>query len=231
MLLPNDRVVMVSGANRGIGAAIARRLASDGYRLSLGVRERARSALPESDRVLVARYDAQDRDAGARWVAATAERFGRIDAVVNNAGISRAYSVEIGDEAELDAMWDVNVKAPLRVVRAALPYLVDCGCGRVVQVASLSGKRLIKDNHGYAMTKFASVALAHAVRRLGWERGIRATALCPGMVNTDMQKANVDRGALTQPEDLADAVSFLLGLPNGASVAELLVNCRFEEMV
>ena len=231
MLTPGDRVVMLSGANRGIGAAIAQRLAGEGYRLSLGMRDRAKSKLAPSDRVMVARYDADDADAATQWVTATVERYGRIDAVINNAGISRAYSVEAGDEADLDAMWQVNVKAPLRVVRAALPYLKQCGTGRVVQMASLSGKRLFKDNHGYAMTKFATVALAHAVRRMGWEHGIRATALCPGMVNTDMIRANVDRAALTQPEDLAEVVSLLLRLPNTASVAELLVNGRLEDMV
>ncbi len=230
MLAPGDRVVMLSGASRGIGAAIARRLADEGYRLSLGMRNRAKAALAESARVTVAPYDAEDTEAAARWVAATVERFGRIDAVINNAGISRVYSVEAGDEADLDAMWQVNVKAPLRVVRAALPYLKESGAGRVVQLASLSGKRLYKDNHGYAMTKFATVALAHAVRRMGWEHGIRATALCPGMVNTDMIRAAVDRPALTQPEDLAEIVALLLRLPNTASVAELTVNSRFEDM-
>ena len=81
------------------------------------------------------------------------------------------------------------------------------------------------------MTKFATIALAHAVRRIGWDHGIRATAFCPGMVNTDMTAwyKDGDRAALTQPEDLAAAVSFLLQLPNSAAIAELLVNFRMED--
>jgi len=233
MLPVDNRVVMISGASRGIGAAIAERLLADGFRVSLGLRSASRSSLAQSDACLHTHYDATAPDSHRPWVAETVARFGRIDAIVNNAGISRPFSVEDGDEQALDAMWLVNVKAPIRVVREALPYLKQSGVGRVVQVASLSGKRVVRHNHGYAMTKFAAVALAHSVRRMGWEHGIRATALCPGMVNTDMTAwfKDGDRSNLTQPEDLAAAVAFLLRLPNSASIAELLVNYRFEDTV
>jgi len=231
MLPPGERVVMVSGANRGIGAAVARRLAADGFRLSLGVRNSRAPAVNASEHCLIARYEARQRDSAKAWVDATLERFGRIDALVNNAGIAPESPVEEESEDALDDMWLVNVKAPLRVIRAALPHLKKSGVGRVVNIASLSGKRVKNDNAGYAMSKFALLALTHSVRRLGWQHGIRATAICPSFVATDMTAdvEGVARSEMIQPDYIAQLVATVLSLPNNAAVAELLVNMRYEE--
>ncbi len=233
MMAADGRVVMISGASRGIGAAVAWRLARDGYRLSLGARDTRLAPVGDPERCLVARYEASERDAGKSWVAATLERFGRIDGLVNNAGILRTVGVEDEDETGLDEMWLINVKAPLRVVRAALPHLKKSGRGRVVNVASLAGKRVYNAGSGYAMSKFALMALTHSVRRLGWEHGIRATALCPGLVNTDMAASfsPIDPAHMIQPEDLAEMVAYLIALPNNAGIAEVLVNMRHEDML
>jgi len=233
MMAADDRVVMVSGASRGIGAAVARRLTREGYRLSLGARDAKLAPVGDPERCLVTRYEASERDAGKSWVAATMERFGRVDGLVNNAGILRAVGIEDEDEVGLDEMWLINVKAPLRVVRAALPYLKKSGRGRVVNVASLAGKRVYNAGNGYAMSKFALMALTHSVRRLGWEHGIRATALCPGLVNTDMAASfsPINPADMIQPEDLAEMVAYLIALPNNAAIAEVLVNMRHEDML
>jgi len=175
-------------------------------------------------------YDATDRGAERRWVDATIARFGRIDVLVNNAGISTFVGLEDGADDDLDRMFEVNVKAPFRLIRAALPHLKVSGEGRVVNLASLSGKRVMGLNAGYQMSKHAVVALTHAVRRIGWDHGIRATAVCPGFVNTDMT-AHVGELApeqMTQPEDLARLIGSAITLPNNAAIAELLVNCRYE---
>ena len=225
------RVALISGANRGIGAAIARRLAAAGWRLALGVRQPA--AVAGTEACSIHRYDALDRDAGARWVAEAVAAHGRIDALINNAGIAPHVGLEDGDEAALDDLFDINVKAPFRVIRAALPHLKASGQGRVINLASLSGKRVLGLNAGYQMSKHAVVALTHAVRRVGWPHGIRATALCPGYVDTDLIAGKHDLPAdeLIQPEDLARMVELLLDLPNSASIAELLVNGRYESML
>jgi NADP-dependent 3-hydroxy acid dehydrogenase YdfG len=226
---------MISGASRGIGLAIARELKNAGLALSLGIRSPEKFADPlarEAD-VLVHRYDAAERHAAAAWVDATVARFGRVDVLINNAGIARFVSLEEGSEDDLDAMMAINVKAPFRVIRAALPHLKAAGSGRVVNVASLSGKRVMGLNVGYQMSKHAVVALTHAVRRIGWEHGIRATALCPGFVETDMTARVTDlpREQMTDPADLARLVAAVVALPNNAAVAELLVNCRYEHML
>jgi len=231
MLSPAGRVVMVSGAGRGIGRAIALRLAAEGYGLSLGLRDPAAAAALAAPQTLLAAYDATDAGSPAAWVAATVARFGRVDAVVANAGIYHDLDVEAGGEAELDAMWTVNAKAPWRLVRAAWPHLKAAGSGRVVTIASMSAKRVKSGRMtGYAMSKFAALAFTHGVRHSGHAHGIRATAVCPGFVATDMT-ADVEQppaAAMTQPADLAALVAAVLALPNTAVMPELAVNCVLE---
>ena len=223
------RVAMISGASRGIGAAIAVHLSERGWHLSLGVRDRAYADGPAG--ALVQRFDAT-LGLETEWVAATMNRFGRIDAVINNAGLMIPKSIIEADDADLLAMFHVHVQSPLRLARAAWPHLAASGRGRVVTVASLSGKRVKSAKSSlYAITKFAAVALAHGIRQCGWDAGIRSTAICPGFVATDMARpvANRPDSEMTQPADIARLVGMLLDLPNTASVAELAVNCQSEE--
>ena len=229
MMDPAGRVAMVSGAARGIGRAVTERLLAAGYTISAGVRDASR--LPAHDRLTAHVFQASAPGSAAAWVAATMARHGRVDALVNAAGINPRAAMLDADETNFDAMWTVNAKGPMRVIRAAWPHLVAAGEGRVVNVASLSGKRVRNENLGYAMSKFAVMALTQEVRRQGWEHGIRATAVCPGFVDTDMTShvTKVSRDAMTRPEDIAALVEAVLRLPNNATVAELLVNCGHED--
>src|SRR5271156_3123534 len=179
-LSPEGRVVMISGASRGIGLAIAKRLHEDGYVLSLGVRRPGAGTFADFDptRTLVHRFEAEDAITASAWVDATAARFGRIDGLVNNAGMLRPLDLRSGDESVLDEMWAVNVKAPFRLIRLALPHLEKGGTGRIINVASTDG-------------------VTPAANRLA-------------------------------AETVADSVAFLLGLPNNASVSELVINTRLE---
>jgi len=236
MLNPKERCIMVSGANRGIGLAVARRLHLDGYTLSAGARDvdalkRALADLGD-ERISVHRYDAEDAGICKAWVNETIERWGRIDGLVNVAGVLLEFDIADEDETALDLMWTVNVKAPLRMTRYALPHLRRSGTGRIVNLASLAGKRVRGSGVGYPISKFAVMAITHATRHAGWEDGVRATAVCPSWVATDMsgiaQIAAKDR---TQPEDLAHLIADVLSLPNNAAIAELLVNCGREDML
>lgn len=216
---------MISGAGRGLGAAFARSFGAAGWSLSLGMRA---DAAPQ-DEALVHRYEARDTAAATACVNATLARFGRIDAVICNAGVLGPVELEHGTAEALDALWAVNVRAPFLLAQAALPALRACGRGRVVVVASLSGKRVRNLNAGYQITKFAAVGLAHAIRRAGWDDGVRATALCPGYVDTDMARATAAAGTvMSDPDEVAGLVRDVVGLSNSASVAELAINCAFE---
>lgn len=236
-LLPVEgRVVAISGASRGLGRAVAQRLHAEGYGLSLGVREP--EGLVErlgfdAARVSAHRYDATDRDTAQAWIEATLARHGRLDGLVNNAGIFRPTTFEVGGEEDLDAMWEVNVKGPYRVTRAALPALRASGRGRVVNIASTDGKR-VRDGSaslGYVMSKHALVALSQATKFAGWEEGLRVTALCPGAIETELIASvpgATPAANRLAPETVAEMVALLMRLPNAATVSELVVNTRLE---
>ncbi|WP_246384926.1 SDR family NAD(P)-dependent oxidoreductase [Gluconacetobacter asukensis] len=221
---------MVSGASRGIGAAVCRHLLHAGFLVSGGMRTPQDTIAHRNYFPHV--YEALSPTSARQWVDATVQRFGRIDAIANIAGINPRVLVDQEGEEELDRMWAVNVKAPLRLVRAALPHLKASGSGRVINLASLAGRR-VGTNVGYAMTKFAVVALTHGIRQEFWDDGIRASAVCPGYVMTDMtaHETEVAPADMTQPEDVAEIVRMILSLPNSASTAEVLVNCRKESML
>ena len=237
MINPNGRIVLISGAARGIGRAIALVLYAKGYTLSLGARDPSTLSTLTKDmnasRVHSARYDASEWSCHQDWVDGAVARFGRIDALVNNAGISTDITIRTATEAALDEVWAINCKAPLNMIRCALPYLEASGSGRVINIASLSGKRVANDHVAYAMSKFAVMALTQATRKTGWDRGVRACAICPSFVRTDMTAGvtQVGRDEMIDPADLAELVATVIALPNTASVAELLVNCRYEAMV
>jgi NAD(P)-dependent dehydrogenase (short-subunit alcohol dehydrogenase family) len=228
---------MVSGASRGLGAAIARRLHTDGFRLSLGVRDpartRARLDLTSDARVLVERFDAREPASAEGWVDATLARFGRLDGLVNNAGILRQVTFDEGTEEVLDELWQVNVKGPFRLLRLTLPHLRASGHGRVVNVASTDAKRYRDPSVsiGYAMAKHALLALSHAAKFAGWDHGVRVTALCPGAIDTELLAGvpGVTPGPnRLAPATVAEIVSLLFRLPETATISELVVNTRLE---
>ncbi|WP_203595375.1 SDR family NAD(P)-dependent oxidoreductase [Salipiger sp. PrR002] len=234
MGLTTERVALISGAARGIGAATAKALFDAGWTVSLGMR---RPQMPDwakdaPERVHLYTYEATDPATATGWAQEVMERLGCIDAVVASAGISlRKTPVEITD-AEMAQLLEVNVQGPRRLAAACWEPLAASGRGRVVLLASLSGKRVKSPGAGsYAVSKFAVVGLAHALRQAGYERGIRAVAVCPGFVATDMATAveGRDPATMTQPVDLARVIHMLIDLPNEASVAEFHVNCQLGE--
>ena len=231
--MPNDApVVMVSGANRGIGAAIAETLHAAGWRVSLGCRTEP-AERPERNDWLVCHYDALDSQSARSWIEETVRVFGGIDALVNNAGILSRASVLEADSDEFDRVMAVNAKAPMLLTQQAWPHLVAAEQGKVVSIVSLSGKRVRSAGSGlYAMSKFAAQAFVHGLRHCSAETRVRATAICPGFVATDMAAgADIDAEEVTQPEDVARTVRLLLELPPSASIAEVPVNWRIEDTV
>ncbi|MEK1890001.1 MAG: SDR family NAD(P)-dependent oxidoreductase, partial [Phyllobacterium sp.] len=230
--MATPRVALISGASRGIGEAIARVLGDAGWNLSLAMRAPQLPEWADRERVQVVAYHASEPGAEARWTAQALARFGRIDAVIANAGIMIAKDVIEATDADLDEMLEVNVKAPRRLAAAAWNALGKSGRGRVIILASLSGKRVKSSTASlYSVSKFAAVALAHGIRHTGWDLGIRATAICPGFVATDMARkiTNRDDKLMTDPADIARITAMLLDLPNEASVAEFTINCQLEE--
>lgn len=236
MLQPDERVVMISGASRGIGLAMASRLHNEGYRLSLGGRniDALTSVVDgwQGPTISCHYFDASDANSQRVWVEECVETHGQLDGLINNAGAIRPFSLTDFDEAGLDEMWEINVKAPARLTSLVYPHLKAAPTGRVINIASLSGKRVRGGfEPGYAMTKHAVIALTHATRQQWWDDGIRATAICPTWVATDMI-AGKDFGAepIIEPDDLAEVIALVLSLPNNMTVAEMALNCRLEDL-
>lgn len=229
------RTVMISGASRGIGAAIAQRMQAAGWNVSLGLR-RPETAGPDTPQRLACRYDALEPDSERAWIRATIARFGRLDGLVLSAGIhSRATVLETADE-EFDQLIAVNVKSPMRLARLAWPHLEALPDGkpypgRIVLMSSLSGKRVKSAGSGlYGISKFALMGLAQGLRQCGRDNRVRTTAICPSFVATDMAAGVVqDMSELTRPEDIAAIVETVLGLPPTASVADIPVHWSVED--
>ncbi|MBT8455313.1 MAG: SDR family NAD(P)-dependent oxidoreductase [Rhodobacteraceae bacterium] len=231
------KVAMVSGGGRGLGQAIVNALLLDGWSVSMGLRDLSqadRFDVP-SDRLLATPFDANDPAMASAWTDATLEKFGRIDALINNAGILRMVDFEHGDESDLDDLWAINVKAPFRLIRAVLPHLRASGSGRVINIASTDAKRFRSGTSiGYAMSKHALLAMTQAVRHAAWDDGVRATAMCPGAIDTDLiadLPGVTPKSDRLTPETVASMVAFVLTLPNQASVPELISNTRLETLI
>ena len=234
MLEANGRVIMVTGANRGIGLATAKVLAGRGYTLSLGARQPDKIPLVEIGAdCFTHHWDAEQLDSSKAWVDATVEKFEHVHGIVLNAGVELGGALETGTEEEFDQMFQVNFKGPLWLTRAALPHLRRSENGRVINVASLAGKRVLRSELlGYSASKFAALSLTHAVRQSGWEDGVRATSICPGLVETRMtDHVSAPHGQFKlEPETIAETIAYALSLPNSAVVAEILVNSRYEPL-
>ena len=226
-----SKVVMITGASRGIGLAIAQALQSQGYSVSLGLRQPEVELPLSEDGLLRCYYDAFDPKSAKAWYEQTLAAYGHLDALVLSAGLLKVLKIEDDDEEALDEMLDVNVKANWRLARLCLPELKVSGHGRVISLVSLSGKRVKGLSVGYSVSKFAQLALHQGIRNAAFDDGVRCCAICPSWVNTDMARA-VSRLApedMTQPEDLAKLVAQVMALPNSAVVDELTVNCALEK--
>jgi 3-oxoacyl-[acyl-carrier protein] reductase len=217
------KVALVTGASRGIGAAVARRLAAAGVGLGLASRSGDDLGLEGA----VARpCDVRRLDELEAIVAATVERHGRLDIVVANAGVG-AYGafLELSPE-HLDEMIDVNLKGTLYAVRAALPHLLEGGEGDIVTLASEAGRRGLPNEAVYCASKFGQVGFTRALDHELREHGIRCTNVCPGGVATDFA---LDEGRGRTPdalpgmmtaEDVADVVMFVLTRPRSHRILE-----------
>ena len=239
MLKPNNRVILISGASSGIGLAIAKLLLEEGYNLSLGVRniEKTRNLFSKckSQNYIIEKFEATDLKTIDSWVENTINIFGKIDGLINNAGILKIVSFDEGEIEELNELWKVNVVAPFYLTKLCLPHIKKTNYGRIINIASTDGKRYRESvSVGYSMVKHALVSMSHATRIAGWNDGIRVTAICPGAVDTNL--LNGIPGVTTskqrlKPETIAYTVSYVLSLPKNASVAELPINARVESTI
>ena len=216
------KVALVTGASRGIGAAVARQLDEHGVKLGLG----SRSGVDLGLDAVARQCDVRDAEQVDSLVAATVARFGRLDILVANAGVG-AYGpfLELAPE-HLDEMVDVNLKGTLYAVRAALPQLLESGEGDVVTLASEAGRRGLPYEAVYCASKFGQVGFTRALDHELREHGVRCTNVCPGGVATDFaleagrgRTPEVLPGMMTA-DDVAEVVLFVLTRPRSHRILE-----------
>jgi NAD(P)-dependent dehydrogenase (short-subunit alcohol dehydrogenase family) len=219
-----ERAALVTGGSSGIGLAIARLLRDEGYDLTLVSRtpEKIEAAASELGALAVA-ANVADPDECARAVAAHRERFGRLDVLVNSAGVGIGGLVEDLDLKKLDLQLDINLRGLFLVTQAAIPLLRDTR-GWIVNLASIAGTLPTPGLATYGATKAAVIALTRSLNAELDGDGIRAIAICPGFVDTPMaQWSGLEQEEMIRPEDCAEVVRMCLRLSPAARIPQVVI--------
>jgi len=236
-----EQVALVTGAGRGIGRAIALRLVQAGCQV--GAVARTESDLAEL--VRTAEADGQngpvlalpadvthdgEMEAAARTII---ERLGRITILVNNAGFAPPRSTVLKTPlADWDRTLATCLRAPMVLVRLVLPDMLAHGRGAIVNIASIAGRQGRAGETAYAAAKFGLLGFTQSLFAEVRDHGIKVTAICPGLVDTDLIPPNkrVDRAKFLQPSDVADAVFSLLMSPLRACPTEIVLEPQYDPL-
>ncbi|MGA7270679.1 MAG: SDR family oxidoreductase [Acidimicrobiia bacterium] len=220
----DGKVALVTGASRGIGAAVAHSLHGRGVKLALASRSGEDAGIEDA---LARPADVRDPEAVTNLVEEAVGRFGGLDILVVNAGVG-AYGPFLDlPSAQMEEMIDVNVKGALYSIRAALPHLIESGEGDLVTIASEAGRRGLPYEAVYCASKFAQIGLTRALDHELREKGVRCTNIAPGGVATDFAMGRgrtpdmPELEGMMEPEDVAEAVVFALTRPRGHRILEL----------
>jgi 3-oxoacyl-[acyl-carrier protein] reductase len=228
-----DKVCVVTGASRGIGLEVARRLCQEGAEvLFVGRDAEALERVAEDCDAEYLACDVTDPDADRRIVATCAEQMGGIDVLVNNAGTSRSVALDDLTDEDFEEQWRLHVMAPFRLMREAAPRMASRGGGRIVNVSSSSGKRPGQRNVAYSVTKAAELSLSRAFADRWAKANVLVNAVTPGPVATELwtgagglgeqiagpgraqeaiedAAAKIPLGRFAEPQEIADVIVFL----------------------
>ncbi len=218
------RSALVTGGSRGIGLAIARMLAEEGFAITLASRssERVEDAAASLDAFAITADVSHEEDCD-RLVAQHVERHGGLDVLVNSAGIGIGGNIEALPVKHIDLQLGVNLRGLVLVTRAAIPHLRESR-GLIVNLASIAGTMPTPWLSIYGATKAAVISFTHSLNGELEADGVRASALCPGFVDTDMaQWSGIPGEEMIQPEDCAEVVRLLLRLGPTARIPVLVI--------
>jgi NAD(P)-dependent dehydrogenase (short-subunit alcohol dehydrogenase family) len=231
---------LITGGSSGIGLAVARALGEDGYGITIAARrpdklEQAAAELRDAGiDVLHIAANMVEEDDIRRMIDSHKERFGRLDVLMNNAGLGIGGLIEAADTKKLDMQLDVNLRAVYLVTRDAIPLLKETarerngrGGSMIFNTASIAGKQPQGWLAAYSATKAAVIALTEATGKELANDGVRCTAICPGFVDTPMtdwaRSQGVPGEEMIRPEDIAEIVRCLLSLSPAAIVPEVMI--------
>jgi NADP-dependent 3-hydroxy acid dehydrogenase YdfG len=227
--MPDDPVLLITGASSGIGAATARAASEAGYRVALGARrkrelDKLARELGGADRALARSCDVTDWSDVEGLTEAALSRFGRLDAVFANAGFGATRGFLEESVEHWRAMIDTNVLGVALTIRATLPHLLDRDSGHYVLTSSIAGRRALPGSL-YGATKFAVSAIGEALRqelrRMHDNASIRVTLIAPGMTDTEFFDQRPDNALAA--DDIARAVVYALSQPPHVDVNEIVI--------
>ena len=236
------KVALVTGASAGIGQACARALAAEGANLVLTARRRERlESLAEEVRALgsdaaLVMGDAREEETARQAVAAANETFGRLDILINNAGVGNYKNFVDTSAEDYDEMMDSNVRSTFLFTRHAVPVLLAQGAGTVLLISSMAGLYGFPGEAVYCATKFAQVGFAQALDRELREHGIKVGVICPGGVKTEFAlgkgrtEESVAQSGMLTPEDVADAVLLACTQSAGSRIIEIQMRTMAEPL-
>lgn len=234
------QTAIVTGGSRGIGRAVAMRLAKDGMNLVINYRGNS-AAAEETERlcrelgaeVLLVQGDVSRAEDCEKLAAQAKEAFGRVDVLVNNAGITRDGLLARMTEEDFRAVLDVNLVGPWNMMKAVNRIMMKQRYGRIVNLSSVTGLMGNMGQTNYAAAKAGIVGMTKSYAREVASRGITVNAVAPGFIDTDMTEAmpegakdkiitGIPMGRTGKPEDVAEAVAFLASEPAGYITGEVL---------
>jgi len=232
-------VAIVTGASRGIGREVAIGLAQDGYHLVLVARsaDSRESVLQEIKNVSASAdslrhtwhaFDVTDFQHVEQVVASVKESYGRIDVLVNNAGIYSPGTLDTSIQ-EFERTLRANLLGPFAFMQAVIPTMKEQGAGYIINIASRAGKIGFADDGVYCASKFGLVGLNESLYRELASTGIKITAISPGWTNTEMaQKAGtpLEAAEMIQPSDILKTIRWLLSLAPATCVRDVLIECK-----
>jgi NAD(P)-dependent dehydrogenase (short-subunit alcohol dehydrogenase family) len=208
-MIAKDAVWLVTGCSRGLGRALAQEALAAGYRVAVTARRTADIAdivEAHGNAVLALELDVTDREQIAAAVAAAEERFGRVDVLVNNAGYGYLAAIEEGDDADVRALFETDLFAPVNLVKAVLPGMRARRSGHVVNISSIGGWVTFPGVGYYHMVKFGLEAMSDALAKEVGPLGIGVTAVAPGAFRTDFRGPESLKQSATRIDDYADTV-------------------------
>ncbi|GAB4186522.1 MAG: SDR family oxidoreductase [Wenzhouxiangellaceae bacterium] len=238
------KAIIVTGASSGIGAASAHRLAAAGGKIMLAarreerLRELAESIRSAGGEVAWQSCDVTDRQQVEALAAATREQFGRVDVLINNAGVMPLSPLDQCRVDDWEQMVDVNIKGVLYGIAAVLPMMREQGSGHVINLCSIAGQRVFRSGTVYCATKFAVRAISEGLRQES-EGQIRVTNVSPGVVTTELTDTIPDKmtamimknayAVAIEPDAIAETIAFAIDQPDNVDINELTVRPTRQE--